>query len=119
VDEARRAVEEMLRSVPQLVIIEHEGDEMECSLARPEGLDDAQLGYSATPDGASLVGGDGGWRREWLAIGYETLCGDPIFVDLSDEQLPVFTAPHGEGVWTPTRVEASLAAFLARATPAG
>ena len=115
-DESRLAVEAMLRKAPALVTIEHAGDELECSLSTAELLDEAQLGYAVAPDGTSLVGATGAWQANWLVVGYETLCGDPIFVDLADERLPVFTAPHGMGVWTPTQVASSLAEFLKRAT---
>ena len=67
-------------------------------------LEDAQVGYSRTPHGKSLVGQDGGaWKANWMVIGRETCCGDPIFVDVEDTRVPVFTAMHGEGSWTLNR----------------
>lgn len=61
-------------------------------------LSEGQKGYSVEPNGKSLVGEkDGEWKSSWLVIGFEELCGDPIFVDLDSEHLPVFTAVHGIG----------------------
>jgi len=75
-------------------------------------LDDAQVGYSRTSDGKSLVGHDGGaWKANWMAIGRETCCGDPIFVDVEDTRLPVFTAVHGDGSWNPRQIAISIEAF--------
>jgi len=43
-------------------------------------LEEAQMGYSVDPLGNSLVdNAEGSWKKEWLVIGYEDLCGDPIF----------------------------------------
>ena len=64
------------------------------------GLVEGQKGYSVDPNGKILTGEkDGDWKNSWLVIGYEELCGDPIFVDLNLEHLPVFTAIHGIGSW--------------------
>src|SRR5262249_16007758 len=42
-------------------------------------LEDGQIGYSVTPDGKSLCSGEAGaWDPNWLVIGHETACGDPI-----------------------------------------
>ncbi len=63
-------------------------------------LSEGQKGYSIDPNGKSLVGEkDGDWKNSWLVIGFEELCGDPIFVDLDLEHLPVFTTGHGIGSW--------------------
>ncbi len=44
-------------------------------------LSEGQKGYSVDPNGKSLVGGkDGDWKNSWLVIGFEELCGDPIFL---------------------------------------
>lgn len=83
------------------------------TLYAAEELDEAQLGYARHPDGTSLVGSEpGGWRETWVVIGHETACGDPIFVDTSDEAFPVFTAMHGVGEWNPDQVAMSYDAFL-------
>jgi len=63
-------------------------------------LDKEQIGYEGT-----------GWKKSWLVIARENTCSDPIFVDASDQELPVFTAWHGEGAWDPQPVAASLSKF--------
>lgn len=80
-------------------------------LFRPENLPKGQIGFAVGTDGKSLVGvGPGDWRPEWVVIGYETACGDPIFT--SEESLhPVFSAMHGEGSWEPKLVASSLDTF--------
>jgi hypothetical protein len=76
---------------------------------RASELEPQQVGYSITPTGQSLTGDeDGDWRKNWLVIGYEDLCGDPIFIDTSQEEFPVYTAIHGEGPWEPNRIADSL-----------
>ena len=45
-------------------------------------------------------------------IGYEDLCGDPIFLDVSKSELPVFTASHGQGLWESELIAQSAAAFF-------
>jgi len=42
-------------------------------------------------------------------IGYDTLLGDPIILDTSNST--VMSAVHGEGVWEPFPIAASLQAF--------
>jgi hypothetical protein len=77
-------------------------------------IEGAQVGYSIARDGTALCNeGDGAWRPNWIVIGYETACGDPLFVDISDPALPVFTATHGAGPWAPVAVSISWEAFLA------
>ena len=66
---------------------------------------------SAIP--ARILPGDvGDWKRSWLVIGYEDSLGDPLFVDLSAPELPVFTAAHGEGEWNPVLVASSFSGFI-------
>jgi hypothetical protein len=75
-------------------------------------LDEGQLGYSRDPQGRDLTGdGEGDWRKSWLAIGYEEMCGDPIFVDLSSLGFPVYTAIHG-GPWRPNLIAATFDGFV-------
>jgi len=75
-------------------------------------LEDGQVGYSVGPDGASLCSGEAGaWQPSWFVIGYETGCGDPLFVDVDVVALPVFSAMHGEGTWEPVQVAASFEKF--------
>ena len=72
-----------------------------------------QVGYSRDLNGKSLISGRrGAWRDTWLVVGHDDLCGDPIFVDLSDLRFPVFTAPHGTNRWDPTLIAASFEQFL-------
>jgi hypothetical protein len=76
-------------------------------------LGDAQIGYSVGDAGEDLTGtSDGDWQANWLAIGYEDVCGDPIFIDLSESALPVFTAAHGQGRWDAELIASSLTGFL-------
>jgi hypothetical protein len=75
-------------------------------------LQEAQVGYSVAPDGTSLCSGeDGAWQPRWVVIGYETACGDPLFIDTADPALPVLRAMHGEGAWEPEPVAISVEAF--------
>src|SRR5688572_860252 len=68
----------------------------------PDGLDNAQVGYSRAPDGSDLTGpDDGAWRRSWVVVGHEDQRGDPLFVDTASGEWPVYTAMHGEGMWEP------------------
>jgi hypothetical protein len=79
---------------------------------RPPELELGQVGYSVTPTGLSLAGeGDGDWRKNWLVIGYDETCGDPIFIDISKKAYPVYTAIMGRGRWDPQPVAISLEAF--------
>jgi hypothetical protein len=76
-------------------------------------IEHGQVGYSVAPDGKSLCSLDrGAWRPNWTVIGYETACGDPLFIDTDDSGLPVLTAIHGEGSWKPQPVAISLDAFV-------
>ena len=76
-------------------------------------LEDAQIGYSVGEAGEALTGkSDGDWRDHWLVIGDEDVCGDPIFVDLGESDLPVFTAAHGQGRWDPELIASSLHGFV-------
>jgi len=81
-------------------------------VCRASQLPDLQTGYSISPTGEQLTGtGAGDWRKEWVVIGYEDCCGDPIFIDSSARGFPVYTAVHGEGSWEPTPIAVSLEAF--------
>jgi hypothetical protein len=76
-------------------------------------LEAAQIGYGVGPLGESLVGdAPGDWKRGWLVVAHEGLLGDPIFVDLESDELPVFTAMHGAGVWEPERIASSFRGFV-------
>lgn len=76
-------------------------------------FDEAQLGYRVHPDGSDLTGDDSGdWKSTWYVIGRDTTVGDPFFVDLSSDDLPVYTAMHGTGRWDPDQVSDTFAGFL-------
>ena len=82
-------------------------------LVRPEDLLDAQRGYSVGGEGEDLTGeAQGDWKSAWIVIGSDEDLGDPLFVDLSSDHLPVFTADHGTGLWEPLPVSESLASFV-------
>ena len=70
-------------------------------------LEAAQQGYSIVPEGDETD-----WEQEWLVIGNEDLCGDPIFIDTSDESYPVYTAAHGMGEWSPQLIASSFEHFI-------
>ena len=77
-------------------------------------VQEAQLGYSVGDAGEDFTGENAGdWKRSWLVIGYEDLLGDPLFVDLSAPELPVYTVAHGEGEWNPVLVASSFNGFIA------
>lgn len=80
-------------------------------LLQPNELPDGQVGYAVTEDGESLSGtASGDWKPDWVVIGNETACGDPIFVsDVAPH--PVFSAMHGEGSWEARFVAPSLGIF--------
>jgi hypothetical protein len=84
------------------------------ALARPDDLDEAQLGYGRAPDGMDLAGtADGDWNRSWVVVGHDDECGDPVFVDTAVKDWPVYTAMHGEDRWEPAQIAVSFDAFLA------
>ena len=77
-------------------------------------IEGGQVGYSVASDGTSLCGHrNGAWKASWVVIGYETACGDPLFIETGDPALPVLTAIHGVGTWAPVAVSISLNAFWA------
>ena len=72
-------------------------------------LEAAQAGYAVGPQGQSLCGeAEGQWKSTWTVIGIETSLGDPIFVDSTSPESPVFSAQHGEGAWSPIPIATSL-----------
>ncbi len=72
-----------------------------------------QVGYSISKYGESLFGFDeGDWQEGWYVIGRETSCGDPVFLDLNDVGLPVYTSSHGMGDWEATCIAESYEDFL-------
>ena len=81
-------------------------------ISSPDQLKEMQIGYSVDPQGNSLVTNEPGyWRENWIVIGYEDLCGDPVFIDEATEGYPVYTAMHGIGSWNPKLIADSLEGF--------
>jgi len=75
-------------------------------------LEKGQLGYSVAQNGASLCStGPGGWHPDWIVIGHDTACGDPLLIDTGDPTLPLFTALSGQGQWEPLPVAISMDVF--------
>lgn len=70
----------------------------------------AQLGYGILPKGVERD--TSGWKKSWLVIGRETLCGDPVFIETKEPVLPVYTAAHGTGFWEPQLIAPSSIAFF-------
>jgi hypothetical protein len=97
------------RAAFDIDIVEYGG--IGIQLFRPNEIPEGQLGFAITSDGRSLMGsGQGDWRPEWVVIGCDTGCGDPIFAsDVAPH--PVFSAMHGQGYWQAKLVAASLDAF--------
>jgi hypothetical protein len=80
-------------------------------LCPPDGLDNAQVGYSIDANGRPLVTDHpGSWSPDRIVIGNEVACGDPLFLSLVAPN-PVFTAMTGEGEWKPTLVAPSIETF--------
>ncbi|QFT56177.1 hypothetical protein [Microbulbifer sp. THAF38] len=72
-----------------------------------------QVGYSTSINGDPLYGLDeGDWQECWYVIGFETLLGDPIFINLNKGSLPVYTAPHGMGEWIETCIAETYTSFI-------
>ena len=90
-DNARRRVIAMLPDGGSTLVLAQDDDELEIEVFSPE---------------PPL------WQPNWLVVGYETLLGDPIFVDLDDPELPVMTAMHDVHPWDPTPLLPSFATFL-------
>jgi hypothetical protein len=79
---------------------------------RSQDLAAAQIGYSVSANGEPLIGGkECDWHKSWLVIGYDDTSGDPLFIDTSEEGLPVYTAMIGQDSWHRERIAISLAGF--------
>jgi hypothetical protein len=76
-------------------------------LAPVKELEAAQQGYSIVPEGDETD-----WREEWVVVGYEGMCGDPIFIDTDDDEYPVYTAEHGMGEWSPRLIAFTFRHFV-------
>ncbi len=80
-------------------------------LFRSNEIPEGRVGFAVTTDGRSLMGSaPGDWRSEWVVIGHDTGCGDPVFASDVPPH-PVFAAMHGQGYWEPKLVAPSLDAF--------
>ncbi len=78
-----------------------------------EDLEDVQLGYKLDPDGEEVTGeADGDWHASWYVFARDLTLDDPVFVDLSQEQLPVYTADRETEEWDPEPVSDSLENFI-------
>lgn len=73
----------------------------------------AQIGCSVDEKGKNLVDSAiGNWQKTWVVIAKDTELGDPYFVDVSDENLAVYTAlAEEENQWHSTLVASSLSGF--------
>lgn len=56
-------------------------------------IEDAQIGYSKDGNGKKLENWIG---DNFLVIGHDSCCGDPIIVDLNEEKLPVYSMFHDD-----------------------
>jgi hypothetical protein len=76
-------------------------------------IEAGQLGYSKHPDGSSLCSNKAGaWQQNWIVVGHEMACSDPLIVDAADPALPILTDFHGQGEWQPSCIAISLDAFV-------
>jgi hypothetical protein len=76
-------------------------------------LKKAQQGFSTYPDGSNLPSSEAGnWQSTWLVIATDTELGDPYFVDINNEKLPVYTAMLTNNVWQAEPVATSLNKFI-------
>jgi hypothetical protein len=81
-------------------------------LCAPDEIDQAQVGYSRSPQGESLCdGAAGSWKAAWIVIGNDTLSGDPLIMDTGNPGFAVMTDMPGEGLWNPRTIATSLDAF--------
>ena len=88
-----------------------EESELDLFFIRPERFDKFQEGYRFNPlTGEDLTGTeDGDWKKSWYVVGdIPGVGGDPLFTDIADERLPLYTAMHGAGRWDEIHVADSL-----------
>lgn len=97
------------------VLLEINGDEpLDVHLYERSEFKDGQIGFRVDPEGKSLLGDEeGDWQDDWYVIGYTDEAGDPIFVDITKVDFPVYTAEHGKGSWHPKLLFESLDEYLA------
>nr|WP_170951641.1 hypothetical protein [Bacillus thuringiensis] len=86
-----------------------DGEEITIELFNSEEIEEGQIGFHITDSGESLISDEeGSWQEGWIVIGLDSYIGDPIFVDTKDIECAVYTAEHGEGIWTPVLVAESI-----------
>jgi hypothetical protein len=86
-------------------------DCFEFSVAGPAELEAFQVGYACDPSGNTLLGtSEGDWRENWIVFARD-FSDDPVFVDINFPNMPVFTAMHGAGTWSPWEIAPSVNAF--------
>ncbi|GLC31176.1 hypothetical protein [Clostridium omnivorum] len=88
----------------KLLKLKNEAEKMEefaeFKIFHPDELEGEQVGYSIDKDGNSLVSNEeGAWKSEWIVVGYEILCGDPIIIETNQIGYPVSSLMHGMGDW--------------------
>lgn len=77
-------------------------------------IENGQIGYSVARDGSALSSArNGAWNPNWIVIGHDTACGDPLILDTSDPALPILHDFNGQGRWNPRRVSLSIESFVA------
>jgi hypothetical protein len=92
-----QAVEDIVRTAPPSLAYGSDG----IDFIAVEALVREQAGYRGE-----------GWGEHWHIVARRSASGDPIFVDASKPGLPVMTAMHGEGEWTPVVVAPSWEGFM-------
>ena len=72
-----------------------------------------QTGFSVDREGNPLFGFDeGDWQEGWYVLGIDQSCVDPIFIDLNDPDLPIYTAMTGMGDWEEKLISENYESFL-------
>lgn len=100
-------------AIPNLKEEVYRGSSFDVILFSKESADKEQEGYSISKEGDPLYGfNEGDWQEGWFVIGYEDSCGDPIFIDLNDPGIPVYTASHGVGRWNEILLAESYDEFI-------
>jgi len=78
-----------------------------------EELEKAQTGFAIHPDGTDVVGSnEGDWQESWQVIALDTELGDPYFIDINNNNSPVYTAIQFDGAWETNPVALSLERFI-------
>ncbi|MGR3779279.1 SMI1/KNR4 family protein [Bacillus paramycoides] len=86
----------------ELINLEHEKirEYVNFDIFSFEQLDEFQVGYSIDTDGNSLITDEEDtWDANWIVIAYETMCGDPIIIDLNEDGYPISSLMHGMDSW--------------------